>query len=117
MKTKDEMPDTHTWNYRVLARKHLGEEMEYEIVECHYGPDDNEVHLYAEKMHPAGGTLDDLRSDLQFMLKALELDILTENEIWAVILFLYEQQGFKPGPWMWTEEQMKAGGAHVHVMQ
>lgn len=43
-------------------------------------------------------------------------DMLTENEIWAVILFLYEQQGFKPGPWMWTEEQMKAGGAHVHVM-
>ncbi len=44
-------------------------------------------------------------------------DILTENEIWAVILFLYEQQGFTPGPWMWTEEQMKAGGAHVHIMQ
>jgi len=44
-------------------------------------------------------------------------DILTEDEIWAVILFLYEQQGFKPGPWMWTEEQMKAGGAHVHIMQ
>ncbi|MBI4501688.1 MAG: cytochrome c [Gemmatimonadetes bacterium] len=44
-------------------------------------------------------------------------DILTEREIWAVILFLYEQQGFKPGPWMWTEEQMKAGGAHVHIMQ
>jgi mono/diheme cytochrome c family protein len=44
-------------------------------------------------------------------------DILTEKEIWAVILFLYEQQGFKPGPWMWTEEQMKAGGAHVHIMQ
>ena len=44
-------------------------------------------------------------------------DILTEDEIWAVILFLYEQQGFTPGAWMWTEEQMKAGGAHVHVMQ
>jgi len=43
-------------------------------------------------------------------------DILTEDEIWAVVLFLYEQQGFTPGPWMWTEEQMKAGGAHVHIM-
>ena len=44
-------------------------------------------------------------------------DILTEDEIWAVVLFLYEAQGFTPGPWMWTEEQMKAGGAHVHIMQ
>lgn len=44
-------------------------------------------------------------------------DFLTDDEIWAVVLYLYEQSGFRPGPWMWTEEQMKRGGAHVHVMQ
>ena len=44
-------------------------------------------------------------------------DFLTDQQIWAVVLFLYEQNGFRPGPWMWTEEQMKRGGAHVHVMQ
>jgi mono/diheme cytochrome c family protein len=44
-------------------------------------------------------------------------DFLTDDEIWAVVLYLYEQSGFKPGPWMWTEEQMRRGGAHVHVMQ
>lgn len=81
VKTKPEMPDTHTWNYRVLAKKHLGEEMEYVIIECHYGPDDNEIDMYAERMWPAGGTPDELRSDLQFMLKALELDFLTEEDL------------------------------------
>ncbi len=44
-------------------------------------------------------------------------NILTEDEIWSVVLFLYEQQGFTPGSWMWTEEQMARGGAHIHIMQ
>ena len=81
MKTKDDLADTHTWNYRVLARKHMGEEMEYEIVECYYGPDGNEVDSYAEKIWPCGSTPKELRQDLQLMLKALELEFLTEADL------------------------------------
>lgn len=36
-------------------------------------------------------------------------DFLTENEIWAVILFLYEQTGWKPRTW---EEAPAEGGGH-----
>jgi len=38
-------------------------------------------------------------------------DFLTENEIWSVILFLYEQTGWHPRTWG-GEGEAKEGGAH-----
>jgi mono/diheme cytochrome c family protein len=36
-------------------------------------------------------------------------DYLTEDEIWAVIIFLYEQTGWQPRTW---EEHGAEGGEH-----
>jgi hypothetical protein len=37
-------------------------------------------------------------------------DFLTEDEIWSVIIFLYDQTGWQPRRWE-TTEGAKAGGA------
>jgi len=39
-------------------------------------------------------------------------DVLTENEVWSVILFLYDQTGWSPRTWEEAEESEGEGGEH-----
>lgn len=72
------------WNYRVLHRRrdvpNVGQVNTYEIIEAYYGPDD-EIVAYAEAVPPGGDSVDELRNDLTYMLRALELETLDEDEL------------------------------------
>ena len=56
-----------TWNYRVAKNAHG----ELVIVEVYYDEDGN-VEFWSAEQFPLGEDMDDLRKDLQHMLKALD---------------------------------------------
>ena len=56
-----------TWNYRVAKNAHG----EFVIVEVYYDEDRN-VEFWSGAITPLGEDMDDLRKDLQHMLKALD---------------------------------------------
>lgn len=72
-----------TWNYRVLHRRddapHVGQVDAFEIIEAYYR--DGVISLWSEAMRPLGHTPEELRSDLEFMLRALDAPVLTEADL------------------------------------
>lgn len=65
-----------TWNYRVYKCKEKEEEY-YAIHEAYYAPYKEEPHSYTvDPVAPMGNTLEELRSDLQMMLAALDKPVI-----------------------------------------
>lgn len=75
------------WNHRVVRSKFTGqpsestEEYEYTIREVYYNDMGEIVGITENAMSPYGETPEDLKLQLERMLKACEKDILIEEEI------------------------------------
>lgn len=68
-----------TWNYRVV--KHICEDdgfISFAIYEVYHNSE-NELSWTVDHKAPIGDSLDELRSDLNMMLKALDLPVLERN--------------------------------------
>ena len=65
-----------TWEYRV-DEKVVGDNRWYEIVEVYYEKDKIFGSAYAL---PTGDSLEDLRKDLELMLKALDKPVISDEE-------------------------------------
>jgi hypothetical protein len=63
-----------TWNYRVVHRVANGEDL-YAIHEAYY-EDDKPTSLTEEAVNPQGETLDELKDDFVYYLRALEEPVL-----------------------------------------
>lgn len=64
------------WNHRVMKRKIDGEDV-YAIHEVYYEMDDEDRILWTENdVAPCGETLEELKQELQRMLKATEKPVL-----------------------------------------
>ena len=70
------------WNYRVV-RQDRGDETAYAIREVHYDEEHQVASWTAHDMQPWGTSLDELRTDLQLMLLALEKPVLDPGELEA----------------------------------
>ena len=74
---------TH-WNYRVIRKKYPPAidgivEESLQIHEVYYDENNNPKMVTEEGMEPHGETLDELRNDLNNMIKALDKPILAYN--------------------------------------
>lgn len=70
-----------TWNYRVVRKRvYMGKTMESEIVygihETYYNDEDKPTAITTDQMRPYGETLEELKSDLDKMVTALEKSVL-----------------------------------------
>lgn len=69
-----------SWNYRVVKRKRMGEEW-YAIHEVYYDAQGTPETATELAIDPGGNTLDELRSELEHMLKAVSEPVLNYDEI------------------------------------
>lgn len=71
-----------SWNYRVMKRKISDSEFEYGIHEVYY-KDTGEIEGYTQNsLVPTFHTLEGLKSELETILKAFDLEIIDdENEL------------------------------------
>lgn len=69
-----------TWNYRVLKKEHHTGEIELSIIEVYYDEMGN-IDGWADDIRPHGETLEELRRDLDHMIRALTAPILTADDI------------------------------------
>lgn len=67
-----------TWNYRVV-RGVWGGSTWYTIREVYYSPEGVVETMTKKGVDPRGETLDELKADLQYMLKSLEEPILEDT--------------------------------------
>ena len=65
-----------TWEYRV-DEKVVGDSRWYEIIEVYY---EKGKAFGSANAQPTGDSLEDLRKDLELMLKALDKPVLSEEE-------------------------------------
>lgn len=65
-----------TWNYRIIDRADG-----YYIYEVYYTNDGRKDAFSLEPMYPYGDTLDELRSDLEYMQAALDKPILLYEDL------------------------------------
>lgn len=65
------------WNYRVLKRNQAGG-VEYVIVEAYYDNEGNLDGRTEDAVSPYGETVEELRQSLQWMLLALDKEVLEE---------------------------------------
>jgi hypothetical protein len=63
-----------TWEYRVEERV-VGDNRWYEIIEVY--SEKGKVVGTSDAVHPTGNTLEDLRQDLELMLRALDKPVIT----------------------------------------
>ena len=85
--TQDERP--HSWNYRVRVSMHPSlsedsdEEEVYEIIEAYYAQGSNNIIMWAEPkdVQPCGESVEELRDDLQAMLRATERPVVLAEEL------------------------------------
>lgn len=72
------------WNYRVFKTVHTlhdgSTEEVFTIREAFYSDDDRVEGWTAEPCHPQGETLDEIRQDLEWMLKALDAPVLEDKQ-------------------------------------
>ena len=70
-----------SWNYRVVRKnvymgKTIAPEVQFGIHETYYNGKDEPTAITTDHMSPYGGTLDELKSDLEKMVVALEKPVL-----------------------------------------
>ena len=69
-----------SWEYRVVervsSRPHMDDAIWYEIIEVYYD-DEGKVVGSTDAVHPTGDSLEDLRQDLELMLRALDKPVIT----------------------------------------
>ena len=63
-----------TWEYRV-QEKVAGDNRWYEIIEVYY--EKGKVVGTTDAVHPVGDSVEDLRQDLELMLRALDKPVIT----------------------------------------
>ena len=68
------------WNYRVFKFADRCAEEAFEIREVYYDDQGNPTGYTEGESAPLGMTIDELRSDLGYMLRALDKPILTEAD-------------------------------------
>ena len=67
-----------SWNYRIVKNGKKG----YYIKEVYYNEDNGKIEAFSEITEPYGETIDDLKKDLEKMVKAFEKPVIElENEI------------------------------------
>lgn len=78
----------HYWNYRVRLTFHgpfgdndSEEEEEYDIIEAYYSRESDAITMWAPCTTAAGGTVTELREDLELMLGALGRPVLLDSEL------------------------------------
>lgn len=71
--TDKDIPETY-WNYRVVAKSSEGHKI-YEIHECHY-EGEKCVGVSEAPIPACGDNVEELKEDLERMLKAFELDVI-----------------------------------------
>lgn len=69
------------WNYRIVKKqvwlgKSLGEEVQFAIHETYYDDNDKPTAITTGPMKPYGETLEELKSDLEKMVAALDKPVL-----------------------------------------
>ena len=73
-----------TWEYRVLEKvtnhPQIGEVVWHEIVEVYYD-DDGKLDATSDKTYPVGDTVEDLREDLELMLRATNKPVISHEEL------------------------------------
>ena len=70
-----------TWNYRVVRKnvymgKTINPEVQFGIHETYYNSEDKPTAITTDHMRPYGETLEELKSDLEKMVAALEKPVL-----------------------------------------
>jgi hypothetical protein len=75
MDTNKEHP-VKTWNYRVM----VDADGNYNIREVYYN-EDKAIEGWTDECSPYGEELDELISDLNYMMKALTQDVLVESDL------------------------------------
>ena len=63
-----------TWEYRVEERV-VGDNRWYEIIEVYY--EKGKAVGTSDAVHPTGDSVEDLRKDLELMLRALDKPVIT----------------------------------------
>lgn len=69
-----------TWNYRVFKFTDRSETSSFEIREVYYDEEGKPTGYTDGESAPLGMTLDELRSDLGWMLQALDKPVLEESD-------------------------------------
>ena len=70
-----------SWNYRVFRQEHVGGEVSYSIREVYYDlPEKGDKSWTEDEMAPHGGTLEELRTDLRYMMEATDKPVLQVTE-------------------------------------
>ena len=70
-----------SWNHRVIKKRFCSEfinEEWYEIHEVYYNKHGKVEGMTENAVYPGGRTIDELRSELEMMLKCLEKDVLDD---------------------------------------
>lgn len=70
--------EKHHWNYRVIRSGNDEDSFEYKIHSVHY-ENDKPSSWSSEPMYAFGASVDDLKADLEAMLKALSKPVLVES--------------------------------------
>ena len=72
-----------TWSYRVVERiakrTHTDDAIWHEIVEIYYN-DEGKIVGSTDAVSPAGDTVEDLRQDLELMLRATNKPVISHEE-------------------------------------
>ena len=68
------MNQSMRWSYRVRAVDGA-----YDIIECYY--EDEKFIGWTDRLSPLGDSLEELRRDLEHMMRALDLPVLTNKDL------------------------------------
>lgn len=91
------------WNYRIMRQKNQDDEYEYGIYEVYY---DSKDKMYAHtelSLTPTCTSVDDLREELNIMLRAFELETLEHSEKSLMVQDIYsllEKMKVRPGMYL-----------------